>query len=120
MLIVRIAQTVTTYRNISKFIWLNKVDSSSSKPISALVWSIVQVAKVVPGSNCLTRALSLQYLLGRSGHDSTIRIGVSDSQSKGFEAHAWVIHDGYEIIGHLDEDISRFSPIVDLRPQRKC
>ena len=79
---------------------------------------VLQVAHVVamasrhtPTPNsCLHRSLALWWLLRRRGFDSHLRFGARRQQS-GFEAHAWVEHDGVVVFDDLvpDRDYVRLS-----------
>ena len=55
----------------------------------------------VPGSNCLSEALTSWVLLSRGGHDPRLRLGVSSGGK--FAAHAWVECDGAVFFG-VDAD----------------
>jgi hypothetical protein len=90
-----------------------------SRPDYLIVWGVVHAARYVPGASCLPQALALHYLLGRHGYPSMVRVGVANSPDKGFEAHAWVIRDGVVLIGGDTEELTRFTPIVDLVPESK-
>ena len=68
-----------------------------------LVLRAVTAAKrAVPGSNCLSEALTSWVLLSRGGHDPLLRIGVSTAGK--FAAHAWVECDGVVFFGDADHD----------------
>jgi hypothetical protein len=47
---------------------------------------------------CLCKALALQHLLSRNGHDSELRIGVDKADGK-FTAHAWLVYRRRVLIG---------------------
>jgi len=79
---------------------------------------VLQVARVVamasrhtPTPNsCLHRSLALWWLLRRRGFDSHLRFGAR-RQPGGFEAHAWVEHNGVVVFDDLvpDRDYVRLS-----------
>jgi hypothetical protein len=79
---------------------------------------VLQVARVVAmagrhtslPNTCLHRALALWWLLRRRGFDSRLRFGAR-KQDGGFEAHAWVEHDGIVVFEDLvaDRDYVRLS-----------
>ena len=79
---------------------------------------VLQVARVVamasrhtPTSNsCLHRSLTLWWLLRRRRFDSHLHFGARRQQS-GFEAHAWVEHNGVVVFDDLvaDRDYVRLS-----------
>ena len=75
----------------------------------------VQLAsRVVPGSTCLTRALTTQLILARMGRRSLLRIGVTRGEEGSFEAHAWVEAGGHVVVGRKEH--ARFVPLPDLGP----
>ena len=49
---------------------------SDDLPVSRLEWAVRAAGRRVPMASCLTQALALQFLLGRSGHFSEVLIGV--------------------------------------------
>lgn len=59
--------------------------------------AVAAAARAVPGSNCLSEALTSWVLLSRAGHDPLLRIGVSTGGK--FSAHAWVECDGAVFYG---------------------
>jgi hypothetical protein len=79
---------------------------------------VLQVARVVamasrhtPSPNsCLHRSLALWWLLRRRRFDSHLHFGARRQQS-GFEAHAWVEHNGVVVFDDLvpDRDYVRLS-----------
>ena len=119
LVVVRAALYLTTYRKIAAAIGLHERQPVAGRPDYLIVWGVKQAARFVPGASCLTQALALQYLLGRHGYASVIRVGVANSSDQGFEAHAWVIREGRVLIGGDNEELARFTPIVDLVPESK-
>jgi hypothetical protein len=70
-----------------------------SAAIDRIVWAVQQAASVAPwGRTCLTEALTAGAMLRRAGCDTTLRYGVAEGK-KGVAAHAWLEHNGVEIIG---------------------
>jgi hypothetical protein len=59
-------------------------------PTERLAWAVQTASRPIPAASCLTQSLALQFLLGRSGRASSLRIGVAKSPERGFQAHAWV------------------------------
>ena len=70
----------------------------AAAPVGRLRWAVEAVAKRIGGATCLCRALALQHLLSRYGHDSELRIGVKQS-GDALVAHAWLVHDGHVLAG---------------------
>jgi len=67
-------------------------------PINRLTWSIEAASRRMKGTTCLSKALALQHLLARNGHDSELRIGVDKSGGL-FTAHAWLVHRDRVLVG---------------------
>ena len=53
-------------------------------------------------------------MLMKLGEECIVRIGVRTTETRSFDAHAWVIHRGRVLIGGTDEDLKTFSRLVDL------
>ena len=75
-------------------------------------WRLVDIAARchLHSMTCLPQALTLQWLLGRRGIATELRIGVS-RDSGNLAAHAWLEHAGRPI-GEAREIASRFAPLV--------
>lgn len=68
-------------------------------------------------TTCLTRALTAQTLLARSGISSRLQIGVRKDDGGLLEAHAWVEQDGRILIGSGDDGRGwGYSPILEWSP----
>jgi hypothetical protein len=76
-------------------------------PVERLARLVEACSRVVPGATCLTQSLAVQFLLGRAGHPSVIRIGVARNNVRGFEAHAWVDYQGQVLLDH-SANIARY------------
>jgi hypothetical protein len=76
---------------------------SGSAPVNRLAWSVEAAAKRMKSATCLCKALALQRLLARNGHDSELRIGADRPGGK-FTAHAWLVHRGRVLIGGAEGD----------------
>lgn len=74
----------------------------------ALAWGVRTAARRVPMASCLTQALALEALMLEAGLAPEVRIGVARDADGGFEAHAWVEHEGCVLIGGLP-DLERFA-----------
>src|SRR5688572_21026814 len=53
-------------------------------------WAVDALARALPGTHCLVRALALRMLLHSGGFRPRMRIGVAGGGPGGFRAHAWV------------------------------
>jgi hypothetical protein len=67
----------------------------------------------VPGATCLSQALALHRLLVCAGFPSIIKIGVRKDAQTGFEAHAWVEHDGRPLLNHPSV-VQRYEQLLGL------
>ena len=79
------------------------------------IWCVKHCARIVPGATCLTQALALHYLRARAGHPTRIRIGVRRRDDGRIAAHAWLVDGDIVLIGGQDEQLARFTPLVDLQ-----
>ena len=91
-------------------------DEQPSKQISVerLEWAVRTAGRRIPAANCLTAALALHHLMSRTGYDSSIHIGVAKTPARGFEAHAWVEHDGVTLLNSASE-IAHYARLLALQ-----
>lgn len=82
-------------------------------PAQDLAAGIRRASRLVPKANCLPQALAGQILLGRAGYETEVRIGIRQTPARGFEAHAWLEHDGRILLGDLP-DMAHFTPLPAL------
>ena len=68
-------------------------------------------------AQCLEQAITLWWMLGIMGIESTVRLGIYKT-SEGVEAHAWVLHEERIVIGETG-DIDDFTPLVDVNINRR-
>jgi hypothetical protein len=101
--------------------WLHRYGnrrSASSHPldsaaINRIVWAVRQAAAAAPlGRTCLTEALTAAVMLQRAGCDATLRYGVTAEEGNRLAAHAWLEHDGVEIIGGSSRFYEPLNPSV--------
>lgn len=78
------------------------------------MWAVRHAARLVPGGTCLAKALAGKYFCVRAGHPAVVRIGVQRRDGH-VAAHAWLVDDQGVLIGGQEEDLARFTPLVDLR-----
>jgi hypothetical protein len=67
------------------------------------------VSRLVPAASCLTQALATQWLLRARGESARVCVGAIRGANGGFQAHAWLEHDGGILIGSLP-DLERYQP----------
>jgi hypothetical protein len=58
--------------------------------VTQVVWAVGAISFLVPGTNCLTRAVAVEAMLRSAGYESTIEFGVDKESGESFAAHAWV------------------------------
>jgi len=83
----------------------SKVTSIHATP-ALLMWSVQTASRYVPRASCLTQAVAGLLLLHRYGHKATLCLGVANTKSGGFRAHAWLERRGAVILGG---DVSGFT-----------
>src|SRR5688500_18748138 len=76
-----------------------------------LAWLVRAGARRVPAATCLTRALAARWLLGEASHTATLHFGHRRDEQGGFQAHAWLEHDGRVLVGG-DEDLRGYHPFT--------
>lgn len=77
-----------------------------------LRWAVLAVARRLPGTRCLPRALALQALMARAGMPARLCIGVAKEADSALEAHAWVLHDGVPVFD--EPDLERYTLLSDF------
>ena len=82
-------------------------------PAAVIALAVAAAGRRVPGGrNCLAQALAAHVLLGRHGHASRLRLGVTRGAAGEFAAHAWVEIDDAVLVGATGRE--RFTPLPAL------
>jgi hypothetical protein len=112
VLAIRVGLLVLPCRAVRRRLVVRTDDKSAARhhSVEQIVWAVRAASRYVPGATCLTQALAAQWLLGRSGHDASVLIGVRKDDRLGFQAHAWVICGTQVVIGGPAAD--HFVPIL--------
>jgi hypothetical protein len=76
---------------------------NGAEPMDRIRWAMGVALQLAPGATCLCRALALQRLLARNGHQSDLRIGVKKCGDD-FRAHAWLLHEGQIVMGSTESE----------------
>src|SRR6202022_4590948 len=98
-----IALPFATVRGIVARGYRRPDDNPSRPALERATGAIEAASHYVPGgSNCLVRALASEYVLGRFGYPSELKIGVAKSAAGELAAHAWLESEGREGIGGLE------------------
>lgn len=79
-------------------------------PAMRFQWAVQVASHFIPGSSCLSRALTLQGLLARYGRAADLRIGVSKPRASSIEAHAWIEMGGQVLLEGSETD--RYTPLL--------
>lgn len=72
--------------------------------------AVDRAARTVPGSVCLSQALTAEFLLRRAGCEVRVSIGVAPDGGP-LAAHAWVESAGVLVTGDA-HDLSRYRPLL--------
>lgn len=81
-------------------------------PPARASWAVEAVARRLPETRCLARALALRSLLGSEGFAADLRIGVAGAGPSGMRAHAWIECDGATF--DCGEDTRGYAPFPAL------
>jgi hypothetical protein len=78
-----------------------------------VIWAVTAASRRVPGrTTCLSRALTVQAMLARSGYPSRLQVGVVRGKQGQVEGHAWVEYEGRVLIGGTPSEIEAFTPLA--------
>lgn len=89
------------------------IDGLASRPpdnyksdlsLERLIWAVQVTSSYVPGSNCLTNAITGHILLSRENYPNQLRIGVAKDDQGHLEAHAWLESGNRTVIGGSEEE----------------
>ena len=75
-----------------------------------LAWLVEVAGRYTPmRATCLKKALVLSWLLGRTGTQTELQIGIARYEGT-FKAHAWLNYGGQVILGH--QQIERYETLL--------
>jgi hypothetical protein len=77
-----------------------------------IIWAVNKASLVVPGSNCLVRALTTHTLMKQSGIPSKLQVGVAKDDRGRLLSHAWVECNNRVVIGH--DAAVKYQPILSI------
>ena len=94
-----------------------KVRSQTNFPDkSEIAWAIETTGqKLFEDDTCLVIALAGQSLLNYYGIPAKLLLGCLLGDEKTIFAHAWVESDGEVLIGGTEREISKYTPLTDLK-----
>jgi len=85
---------------VEKMATKNKIKAKSS--MEKLIWAVRVTSPFIPGSTCLTNALTGYVLLSREDYPNNLRIGVTKGDEGNFEAHAWLESGDKTVLGESE------------------
>lgn len=99
----RLALWLLPWRRVSALRRSPSTPGETQRGVDRLEWAVSTASRVIPRGTCLTKALALHHMLSQAGYDSSIHIGVAKTLVRGFEAHAWVEHNGLTLLSRESE-----------------
>jgi len=92
----------------------------ASWALENVVWAVRTAAARLPGSTCLSSALTARLMLKRRGHDARVRFGVAPPADAGGtpQFHAWVECNGRAVVGDESLDSYRALESCSATPAR--
>jgi len=112
VLIVRIALLVAPFSMVRAALRSRVAGQASPHYARQVARRVAAAARWVPGATCLTQALAARWLLARSGHPTSIRIGVGNDPAGRFAAHAWLLCADTVLLGGRPD--GSLTPIADF------
>ena len=101
--IYRVALWVSPWSRVASMLASRDKSPATRISIERLEWAVRTASRAIPSASCLTKAIALHHLLSRAGYQSSIHLGVKNTPARGFEAHAWVEHDGVTLLSSASE-----------------
>ncbi len=113
--VARLGLSLLPFRVLQR--WMLRATAGGSAPVEdelRVAWGLSRASALVPGATCLTQAIAGQFMLGRMGYRTQIRVGVRQGESGRLLAHAWLISGERVVLGGSDEDVRRFTKLTDF------
>jgi hypothetical protein len=101
LIVTRAALRMMSLPTLRQALTLRK--SRHDIPANLVVWAVSVVARRLPGTTCLSEAVTAEMLLRRHGRAPILRIGVKSGHLRVPDAHAWVECDGLVVMGAVDD-----------------
>jgi len=92
-------------RFISKGSSKPRANSRTRTPLAKerIIWAVEAVARHIPFvNNCLAKAMVINLFFRRANYQATLHIGVTRSDARPLDAHAWVESDGRIVTGQWE------------------
>lgn len=102
LVITCVIRLTLSFLTVQRFQGLRKKISALTEEaasVDEIVWAVQGAAGLIPGANCLVKALAAQLLLIRHGYRPRLTIGVQKNKPNRFSAHAWITCGGEILIG---------------------
>ena len=96
---IRVALWLFPFSTVQRLASRASGNAHQSHDVKRVVWAVRAVSRCVPAATCLTQAMAAQFLLTRLGYASRVQIGVAKDNLRGFEAHAWLVHEESILLG---------------------
>jgi hypothetical protein len=107
--LIRLSLYFFNFSKIDRY--AKKIHKSNKKnSIEDVLWSVKTASNIVPGTTCLTTAMTGHILLSIYNYSSYIRLGVKNEDK--FEAHAWLEINNKIVLGELDTE---YVPLVKFK-----
>lgn len=111
------ALRIFSYKQVRNFLRSKAIGEPQPGEVQRTIWTIEAIAPFIPGANCLPQALVARHVLAGRGHETIVRIGVSDKDPENranLSAHAWVVCRGHVILGGAGHVLADYKTIADL------
>src|SRR5262249_3370253 len=119
--LIRVGLYLISLRRLQAFIargpgWIRMARSSGCASVERIAWAVRAAARYVPGATCLPQALAAELMLVPNGHPARVRIGMTRTENRVLEGHAWVESDGAVVVG--GGDLARYTLVPALDGNR--
>lgn len=109
---LRVALRLIPFKRLSRIRF--RRNTRAPEETDRLLWSVCCASRWMPAPTCLVQALALHILLARAGHDSRVRIGVTN-RSRTLDAHAWVELNGRILLG--GPEVRPYQPLFSIQAE---
>lgn len=110
----RLALLMVPFKLLHRWVRTDVTSEASAVEERQVAWGVHHASRVIPGATCLTQALAGQFLLSRLGRHAQIRVGVKQGADGRLLAHAWLMSGGRIVLGGSDEELRRYTRLVDF------
>lgn len=124
IIITRLGLYLTSVQKLQSFYQrFSNIDNSQNpgkcSSEADIAWSINSIGqKLFKDDTCLVIAIAGQALLNYHGIPARLQLGCLLAEDKSIFAHAWVECEGEVVIGGTKREVSRYTPLTDIREVR--